>query len=114
MVKPLQLVNDTEMLEVLEVDIETLEVTEVLQFDTEVLEVTEVLQFDDIETLDVLKVDTEVLKYVAVAVSGDIWVQLSKPCSKKDAQSFKGCQLRNETFKVVTETIFNEHLKKIT
>jgi hypothetical protein len=96
MVKPLQLVSDCE---VLEVDCEVLEV------DCEVLEVD----------CEVLEVDTEVLKYVAVAVSScGIWVQLSRPCSKKDANSFRGCQLRNETFKVVTEAIFNEHLKKIT
>jgi hypothetical protein len=107
MVKPLQLVSDLddiETLEVLEFDTEFIEVTEVLEIDTEVLEITEVLQ-----------VDTEVLKYVAIAVSScGIWVQLSRPCSKKDANSFRGCQLRNETFKVVTETIFNKHLKKIT
>jgi hypothetical protein len=53
-------------------------------------------------------------KYVAIAISGDIWVQLSKPCSKKDAQKFNGSQLDGETFKIVSESVFNNYHKKIT
>jgi hypothetical protein len=52
-------------------------------------------------------------KYIAIAVSGDIWVQLSKPTSKKDAQRYAGAQCLNEIFKVVDEATFNNYSKKI-
>lgn len=51
--------------------------------------------------------------YIAIAEKDGIWVQLSKPCKRKDAELFKDCALKNETFKIVTEEEFNNYKKTI-
>lgn len=41
--------------------------------------------------------------FIAIAISKTgVWVCLSKPCNKKDAEFFRGKQLENETFDIKT------------
>lgn len=50
-------------------------------------------------------------KYIAVAVKGDYLICLSKPCSKKQAEKFRGCEMRGEKFEIKTETEVKNHKK---
>lgn len=51
-------------------------------------------------------------KYVAIGISPtNLWVILSKPCSKENAELFKGSELPTETFAVVTVQQVKEHNK---
>lgn len=41
--------------------------------------------------------------FVAIAITPyNYWVVVSKPCSQSEAEEFRGCEMRGETFKVVT------------
>lgn len=52
--------------------------------------------------------------YIAVAIThDDYWVLVSKPCTKEEAEKFRGCQLPNETFDVKTQDEVNNHKKVV-
>lgn len=52
--------------------------------------------------------------YIAVAIThDDYWVLLSLPCTKNDAEKFRGCQLSNETFEIKTQEEVNNHKKVV-
>jgi len=51
-------------------------------------------------------------KYIAVGVTAcGIWVLLSKPTTRDNAQLFKGCELKNEVFELKTESEVDNHNK---
>jgi hypothetical protein len=50
------------------------------------------------------------MKYYAIAnrqnknnPSLDYWVLLSKPCTKQEAEKFRGCEMRGEKFEIKTQ-----------
>lgn len=52
------------------------------------------------------------MKYLATAITKDnYWVLLSKPCTKDEAEMFRGCEMRGEKFEVKTEEEVNNHKK---
>lgn len=52
--------------------------------------------------------------YIAVAIThDDYWVLVSTPCTKDEAEKFRGCQLPNETFEIKTTEQVNNHKKVV-
>lgn len=52
--------------------------------------------------------------YIAVGIThDDYWVLVSKPCTKEEAEKFRGCQLPNETFDIKTQEEVNNHKKVV-
>ena len=52
------------------------------------------------------------MKYIATAITKDnYWVLLSKPCTKDEAEMFRGCEMRGEKFEVKTEDEVSNHKK---
>jgi hypothetical protein len=56
------------------------------------------------------------MKYYAISnrqnkynASLDYWVLLSKPCTKQEAEQFRGCEMRGEKFEIKTEEQVNNH-----
>jgi hypothetical protein len=39
------------------------------------------------------------MAYIAVAIKGDWWVCLSKPCTLEQAEQFRGCEMQGEKYK---------------
>lgn len=49
------------------------------------------------------------MTHQAVAINKDYWVLVSTPCTKEQAEKFKGCQMKNETFAVKTVKEVNNY-----
>jgi len=47
----------------------------------------------------------------AIAIKGDYWVLLSKPCTKQEAEMFRGSEMKDEIFAVKTEKEVDNHKK---
>lgn len=47
------------------------------------------------------------MKHVAIAIKGNYWIQLSNPCTKRQAELFKDCVMQGETFAIKTEEEVN-------
>ena len=54
------------------------------------------------------------MKHIAIAINKEYWIAVSKPCSFEHAERFRGCQMKGETFNVVTEEEFNNHKPNLT
>lgn len=49
------------------------------------------------------------MNYIAIAINKDYWVKLSKPCTKQQAEMFKGSQMIGEIFAIKTEKEVNQY-----
>ncbi len=49
------------------------------------------------------------MKHIAVAIKDNYWVLLSKPCTLKQAEQFRGCEMRGEIFAVKKLEEVNTH-----
>ena len=45
----------------------------------------------------------------AIAINKEYWVVLSNPCSEKEAEAFRGSEMRGETFAIKTVEEVNNY-----
>lgn len=51
------------------------------------------------------------MTHQAIAVNKDYWVLLSNPCTKEQAELFRGSQMKGETFTIKTVEEINNYKK---
>lgn len=51
------------------------------------------------------------MKYHAIAINGDYWVLLSKPCTEQEAEMFRGSEMKDEIFAVKTKKEVDNYKK---